>query len=106
MYSKSGRGGGTFAYQDIAFEFVSWISAEFKLYITTDYQRLKGDENSRISLNWSMNREIAKINYRMHTDAIKIHLIVPELPKQYQSFWYFLVTQGRTHSRLYVFRRV
>lgn len=88
MYSKSGRNGGTFAHRDIAFEFASWISAEFKLYIITDYQRLKTDENSRLSLNWNMNREISKINYRIHTDAIKKHLIVPELPKQYQSFTY------------------
>lgn len=88
IYSKSGRNGGTFAHRDIAFEFASWISAEFKLYIITDYQRLKTDENSRLSLNWNMNREISKINYRIHTDAIKEHLIVPELPKQYQSFTY------------------
>ena len=85
MHSKSGRNGGTFAHRDIAFEFASWISAEFKLYIITDYQRLKADENSRLSLNWNMNREISEINYRIHTDAIKEHLIVPELPKQYQS---------------------
>ena len=88
IYSKSGRGGGTYAHRDIAFEFASWISAEFKLYIITDYQRIKADENSRLSLNWNMNREISKINYRIHTDAIKEHLIVPELPKQYQSFTY------------------
>ncbi|MEE0420021.1 MAG: KilA-N domain-containing protein [Lachnospiraceae bacterium] len=88
MYSKSGRNGGTFAHRDIAFEFASWISAEFKLCIITDYQRLKTDENSRLSLNWDMNREISKINYRIHTDAIKKRLIVPELPKQYQSFTY------------------
>ena len=88
MHSKSGRNGGTFAHRDIAFEFASWISAEFKLYIITDYPRLKADENSRLSLNWNMNREISEINYRIHTDAIKEHLIVPELPKQYQSFTY------------------
>ena len=88
MHSKSGRNGGTFAHRDIAFEFASWISAEFKLYIIIDYQRLKADENSRLSLNWNMNREISEINYRIHTDAIKEHLIVPELPKQYQSFTY------------------
>ena len=88
MHSKSGRNGGTFAHRDIAFEFASWISAEFKLYIITDYQRLKADENSRLSLNWNLNREISEINYRIHTDAIKEHLIVPELPKQYQSFTY------------------
>ena len=60
----------------------------FKLYIITDYQRLKADENSRLSLNWNMNREISTINYRIHTDAIKEHLFVPELPKQYKSFTY------------------
>lgn len=86
--TKQGRYAATYAHKDIAFEFASWISPEFKLYIITDYQRLKGDENSRLSLNWNMNREIAKINYRIHTDAIKEHLIVPELPKQYQSFTY------------------
>ena len=88
IISKAGRYGGTFAHKDIAFEFASWISAEFKLYIITDYQRLKNDENSRLSLNWNMNREIAKINYRIHTDAIKDNLIVPDLPKQYQSYTY------------------
>ncbi|MEG1258690.1 MAG: KilA-N domain-containing protein [Akkermansia sp.] len=88
MYSKSGRGGGTYAHRDIAFEFASWISAEFKLYIITDYQRLKADENSCLSLNWNMNREISKINYRIHTDAIKVHLIVEDIPKKYRSFTY------------------
>lgn len=88
VVTKQGRYAATYAHKDIAFEFASWISPEFKLYIITDYQRLKGDENSRLSLNWNMNREIAKINYRIHTDAIKDHLIVSELPKQYQSFAY------------------
>lgn len=85
IYSKASNG-GTYAHREIAFEFASWISAEFKLYIITDYQRLKNDENSRLSLNWNMSREIGKINYRIHIDAIKENLIVPELPKQYQSF--------------------
>ena len=79
MESKSGRYGGTFAHSDIAFEFASWISPEFKLYIIKDYQRLKHDENSRLSLNWNLNREISKLNYRIHTDAIKDNLIPPEL---------------------------
>jgi len=83
IVSKSGRYGGTFAHSDIAFEFASWISAEFKLYIIKDYKRLKGDESSRISLNWNLNREISKLNYRIHTDAIKDNLIPPELT-QYQ----------------------
>ena len=83
LVSRSGRGGGTFAHVDIAFEFASWISAEFKLYIIKDYQRLKKDENSRISLDWNVNRILAKVNYRIHTDAIKENLIPPELtPRQ------------------------
>ena len=75
IVSKSGRGGGTFAHPDIAMEFASWISAEFKLYIIQDYKRLKGDENSKLSLNWNLNREISKINYKIHTDAIKEYLL-------------------------------
>ena len=71
IISKAGRYGGTFAHTDIAFEFASWISAEFKLYIIKDYQRLKNDENSNSSLGWNLNRELVKINYRIHTDAIK-----------------------------------
>ena len=69
IVSKSGRNGGTFAHSDIAFEFASWISPEFKLYIIKDYNRLKHDENSRLSLSWNLNREISKLNYRIHTDA-------------------------------------
>ena len=72
---KSGRYGGTFAHSDIAMEFASWISSEFKLYIIQDYKRLKSDENSRLSLNWNLNREISKINYKIHTDAIKTYLL-------------------------------
>lgn len=79
IVSKSGRYGGTFAHSDIAFEFASWISAEFKLYIIKDYKRLKSDESSRLSLNWNLNREISKLNYRIHTDAIKVNLIPSEL---------------------------
>ena len=88
MPTKQGRYAATYAHKDIAFESASWISPEFKLYIIKDYQRLKADENGRLSLNWNMNREISKINYRIHMDAIKEHLIVPELPKQYQSITY------------------
>ncbi|MEL7607830.1 MAG: KilA-N domain-containing protein [Sedimentibacter saalensis] len=79
IVSKSGRYGGTFAHSDIAFEFASWISAEFKLYIIKDYKRLKNDESSRLSLGWNLNREISKLNYRIHTDAIKENLLPPEL---------------------------
>ncbi len=75
IYVKVGRGGGTFAHKDIAFKFASWISAEFELYIIKDYQRLKDDENSRLSLDWNLNREISKINYKIHTDAIKEYLL-------------------------------
>lgn len=79
IVSKSGRNGGTFAHSDIAFEFASWISAEFKLYIIKDYKRLKNDESSKLSLGWNLNREISKLNYRIHTDSIKENLLPPEL---------------------------
>ena len=84
LLTKAGRyGGGIYAHADIAFEFASWISPEFKLYIIKDYQRLKYDENSRLSLSWNLNREIAKLNYRIHTDAIKENLLPPDLtPEQ------------------------
>jgi len=72
IVSKAGRYGGTYAHSDIAMEFASWISPEFKLYIIQDYKRIKLDENSRLSLTWNLHREISKINYRIHTDAIKI----------------------------------
>lgn len=75
IVSKSGRGGGTFAHPDIAIEFASWISAEFKLYLIQDYKRLKSDENSKLSLGWNLNREISKINYKIHTDSIKEYLL-------------------------------
>ncbi|SHN80437.1 KilA-N domain-containing protein [Desulfitobacterium chlororespirans] len=88
IISRSGRYGGTFAHRDIAFEFASWISAEFKLYIIKDYQRLKLDENSRLSLGWNLNRTLAKINYRIHTDAIKEKLIPADISPQQQSITY------------------
>ncbi|MDF9628050.1 KilA-N domain-containing protein [Mesomycoplasma ovipneumoniae] len=75
IVSKSGRGGGTFAHPDIAMEFASWISAEFKLYLIQDYKRLKSDEKSKLSLNWNLHREISKINYKIHTEAIKKYLL-------------------------------
>lgn len=79
IVTKAGRYGGTYAHSDIAFEFASWVSPEFKLYIIKDYQRLKYDENSRLSLDWNLHRELSKINYKIHTDAIKQRLILPEL---------------------------
>lgn len=89
IITKSGRyGGGIFAHSDIALEFASWISPEFKLYIVKDYKRLKTDENSRLSLNWNLNREISKLNYKIHTDAIKEHLILPELTQSQKSYVY------------------
>ena len=87
IISKAGRyGGGIFAHSDIALEFASWISPEFKLYIVTDYKRLKTDENSRLSLSWNLNREISKLNYHIHTDAIKGRLIFPELTQKQRTF--------------------
>ena len=88
IISKSGRYGGTFAHKDIAFEFASWVSAEFKLYIIKDYQRLKADENSRLSLDWNLNRTLSKINYRIHTDAIKENLIPESVSKAHQGLTY------------------
>ena len=88
MVSKSGRNGGTFAHSDIAFEFASWISAEFKLYIIKDYKRLKSDNSNRLSLNWNLNREISKLNYRIHTDAVKNTLIPLQLTSYQISITY------------------
>lgn len=87
IISKSGRYGGTFAYSDIAMEFTSWILAEFKLYIIQDYKRLKSDENSKLSFNWNLNREISKINYKIHTNAIKTYLL-GDLTKEQLSYKY------------------
>lgn len=87
IVSRSGRGGGTFAHSDIAMEFASWISAEFKLYLIQDYKRLKSDENSRLSLSWNLHREISKINYKIHTDAIKEYLL-SDLTNDQLSFKY------------------
>ena len=85
---KSGKSGGTFAQKDIAFEFASWVSAEFKLYIIKDYQRLKTDENSRISLDWNLSRALTKLNYKIQTDAIKETLIPKTVTKSQQSKLY------------------
>ena len=88
IVSKSGRYGGTFAHSDIAMSFATWISPEFQLYIMKDYRRLKTDENSRLSLNWNLNREISKLNYKIHTDAIKGNLIPPELTSAQVGYTY------------------
>ena len=79
IVSKAGRYGGTYAHRDIAFEFAAWISVEFKLYLIKEFQRLKEDESRRLSLAWNLNRTLSKLNYRIHTDAIKAHLIPPEV---------------------------
>jgi hypothetical protein len=88
IISKAGRYGGTFAHKDIAFEFASWISIEFKLYIIKEFQRLKDDENDRLKLTWNLQRTLAKVNYRIHTDAIKEKLIPQALPKEKINFVY------------------
>ena len=88
IISKPGRYGGTFAHKDIAFEFASWISIEFKLYIIKEFQRLKGDENERLKLNWNLQRTLAKVNYHIHTDAIKEKLIPPAVSKEKTNFVY------------------
>jgi len=79
LVSKAGRYGGTYAHKDIAFEFASWISVEFRLYLIKEFQRLKEDENRRLSLAWNLNRTLSKLNYRIHTDAVKAHLIPAEV---------------------------
>ena len=79
LISQAGRYGGTYAHKDIAFEFASWISVEFKLYLIKEFQRLKDDESRRLSLAWNLHRTLSKLNYRIHTDAIKAHIIPPEI---------------------------
>ena len=86
--SRSGRYGGTFAHRDIAFEFASWISSEFKLYLIVEFQRLKDDENDRLKLGWNLQRTLAKINYRIHADAIKETLIPQAITKQQSALVY------------------
>jgi hypothetical protein len=88
IQSKAGRYGGTYAHKDIAFEFASWVSVEFKLYLIKDFQRLKDDENARLSLSWNLHRTLSKINYRIHTDAIKAELIPAEVSKAQAAMTY------------------
>jgi hypothetical protein len=88
IISKSGRYGGTFAHLDIAFEFATWISAEFKFYLINEFQRLKEDENNRNKLDWNLQRTLAKVNYTIHTDAIKERLIPEKLTSKQTSFVY------------------
>ena len=79
LHARAGRYGGTFAHKDIAFEFCSWLSPEFKLYLIKEFQRLKDEESRATSLEWSFQRTLAKVNYKIHTDAIKERLIPPRL---------------------------
>jgi hypothetical protein len=89
IYSKSGRyGGGIFAHRDIAFEFGTWLFAEFKYYLILEFQRLQKEEQQRLSLEWNLQRTLAKINYRIHTDAIKEQIIPPEVTKEQASIIY------------------
>lgn len=82
VIAKAGRYGGTFAHRDIAFEFGSWLSPEFKLYLIKEFQRLKEQESKQDKLEWNIRRTLTKTNYVIHTDAIKEHLIPPTLPQQ------------------------
>lgn len=82
IYAKSGRGGGTYAHRDIAFEFGSWLSPEFKLYLIKEFQRLKDEEASSKSLEWSFQLTLSKVNYKIHTDAIKERLVPSRLTRE------------------------
>ncbi|MBP6421463.1 MAG: KilA-N domain-containing protein [Propionivibrio sp.] len=88
LHAKAGRYGGTYAHRDIAFEFGSWLSPEFKLYLIKEFQRLKDEESRATSLEWSFQRMLAKVNYKIHTDAIKERLIPPRLTKAQTSIVY------------------
>lgn len=88
MIVKSGRYGGTFAHKDIAFHFAMWLSPEFQIYLVNEFQRLKNEENDRLKLEWNLQRTLAKVNYIIHTDAIKESLIPREITKQQASFVY------------------
>ncbi len=88
LKAKTGRYGGTYAHPDIAFEFGMWISPKFKIFLIKEFQRLKDDENDRLNLEWNLQRTISKINYHIHTDAIKENLIPKQISKQQASFVY------------------
>ena len=89
IVAKTGRyGGGTFAHKDIAFEFASWLSPEFKFYLIKEFQRLKEEENERLSLEWNLQRTLSKINYRIHTDAIQDEIIPKIVTKEQANYVY------------------
>lgn len=88
IISRAGNAGGTYAHKDIAFEFAAWLSAEFKLYLIMEFQRLKDEENNTKKLEWSLQRTLSKINYRIHTDAIKDTLVPPVVTKEQAALVY------------------
>ncbi|OJV40687.1 MAG: DNA-binding protein [Bacteroidales bacterium 36-12] len=88
LKATAGRYGGTYAHPDIAFEFGMWISPQFKIYLVKEFQRLKSEENERLKLEWNLQRTLAKVNYQIHTDAIKENLIPKAITKQQASFVY------------------
>src|ERR1044071_355677 len=88
LISRAGNNGGTYAHKDIAFEFASWVSSEFKLYLIKEFQRLKDEENDRLQLDWNLQRTLAKINYRIHTDAIKENIVPALITKQQTALIY------------------
>ena len=88
LRASAGRYGGTYAHPDIALEFGMWISPEFKLYLVKEFRRLKDDESRRLSLAWNLNRTLSKLNYRIHTDAIREHLIPPQVTPAQAAFTY------------------
>jgi hypothetical protein len=88
LIASAGRYGGTYAHKDLAFEFGSWLSPEFKLYLIKEFQRLKDDENLRLSSEWNLNRVLSKINYRIHTDAIKQYIIPDIVTKEQATYVY------------------
>jgi len=86
--SSAGRYGGTYAHKDIAFEFATWLSPEFKLYLIKEFQRLKSEENERLTLGWDVKRQLTKINYRIHTDSINENLIPQSISKKQATIIY------------------
>jgi hypothetical protein len=88
LRAATGRYGGTYAHKDIAFEFGMWISAEFKIYLIKEFQRLKDEESDRLKLGWNLQRTLAKINYRIHTDAVRETLIPPAITRQQATLVY------------------
>lgn len=88
MLVKAGRYGGTYAHKDIAFHFAMWLSPEFQIYLINEFQRLKNEENVRLNLEWNLQRTLAKVNYRIHTDAIKENLMPKEITGQQASLVY------------------